>query len=393
MEDSLTRQKIAKKYTFTRPKALPITKCINTFTGIKAVFSDPSRFKVIYEIPGYGSPLVFNQARSRHSDKAIIHAIFPDEASLDQHATAFAASVEAKIKEKSWKYPNISGNYVDIVKDVINAVAVHIAADKVTGIPLKTAQNPSGIFTENELFDMLATLNFLGGVIARVSSFFRPPNKKPWYPFLSALTATGRPVDELIGDIISIAIATVDFAHAVVNVIDFYLDDARTNERKAIIELVANKGSQSETLLSGYVREAMRLQPQYSGLWRGAVEDGIIDQGPGHPPMEVKAGDRIYASFRNAYLNSVEFPEPTIVNPTRQAASYYLNGTAFRHCPGEASVHKTIAEIIKVVFGLENVRRAPGDAGDLHRLSEVLHETEVDSFVQRNGTGSLPFFV
>ncbi|KAG6890061.1 hypothetical protein C0992_003159 [Termitomyces sp. T32_za158] len=353
--------------------------------------------------------------------------------------------------EKSWKYPNVSGHYVDIVKDVINAVAAHVAADKVTGIPLKTTQSPSGIFTENEFFDMLTILvsfffqmklyllyslniprqytvtflvhdqpenhfsiqeaatraemmiealtarslieispsaspNCFGGLIARVSSFFRPPKEKPWYPFLSALTATGRPVDELIGNIISIAIAAVGFAHAAVNVIDFYLADARTEERKAIVELVKNKGPQSETLLSGYVREAMRLQPQYSGLWRGAAEDAIIDQGPGYPPLEVKAGDRIWASLRNAYLNPVDFPEPTKVIPTRQAASYYLDGTVFRHCPDEASVHKTIVEIVKVVFSLKNVRRAPGDAGDLHRLSEILHKTEVDSFVQRNGT-------
>lgn len=63
MEDSLTRQKIDKKYTFERPKALPVPKEIKTFTGIKAVFNDSSRFKVIYEIPGYGSPLVFDEAK------------------------------------------------------------------------------------------------------------------------------------------------------------------------------------------------------------------------------------------------------------------------------------------------------------------------------------------
>ncbi|KNZ76883.1 Psi-producing oxygenase C [Termitomyces sp. J132] len=431
MKDSLTRQKKDKKYTFERPETLPVTKDINTFTGIKNVFNDSFRFKVIYEMPGYGFPLMFDEAKKHDTDKAmVVHALFPNKESLDQHAAAIAASVVAKIKEKSWKYPTLSENYVDIVKDVINAAAAHVAADKVTGISLKTKQKPSGIFTENEFFDMLAVLytvtslifdqpenhfsiqeaatraatiieiftaeslteispsisnNFLGRVIACVSSF-RSPKKKPYYPFLSALTATGRPIDELIGNIIGIAIATVTLAHAAVNVVDFYLDDSRAEERSAIVELVANKSSQSEALLFGYVREAMRLQPQYSGLWRRAVQDAIIDQGPGYPPVDVKAGDRIWASFRNAHLNPVEFPEPKKVNPKRPAASYNLNGAGFHHCPGEAYAQKAIVEIVKVVFSLKNVRRAPGDPGDLHRFSEILHETEVDFFLQRNGT-------
>ena len=100
--------------------------------------------------------------------------------------------------------------------------------------------------------------NVLPPVVARISSFFRHPTKKPCYPFLGALTATGRPIDELIGDIIGIAITTASFAHAAVNVVDFYLDESRSEERKAIVELVVNKGPQSEALLLGYIREAMR---------------------------------------------------------------------------------------------------------------------------------------
>jgi len=38
-----------------------------------------------------------------------------------------------------------------------------------------------------------------------------------------------------------------------------------------------------------------------------------------------------------------------------------------------------------VVFGPKNVRRAPGDAGNLKRVTEMVHEVETDSFVQRNG--------
>jgi len=64
------------------------------------------------------------------------------------------------------------------------------------------------------------------------------------YPFLSKLTGTGRPLDELVGNIIGVAVgASVNHAQAAVNVIDFYLDDSRTSERKHIVELIHNTDS------------------------------------------------------------------------------------------------------------------------------------------------------
>ena len=45
-----------------------------------------------------------------------------------------------------------------------------------------------------------------------------------------------------------------------------------------------------------------------------------------------------------------------------------------------------MVESFKAIFSLKNLRRAPGDAGSLKRFTEIVHETETDVFVQRNGT-------
>ncbi|KAG5648767.1 hypothetical protein DXG03_000115 [Asterophora parasitica] len=440
MRTSLAHQGIAEKYTFDKPKVLPVPKVLNTFTGIKAVWSDPTKFKVIYEKYGYGSPLMFDEATKHDNDKAmVLHALFPEKESLNQHAAWVAAATQAKILEKSWKYTNVRGNYVDVVKDVINAVAAHVAADKLTGIPLKTKENPSGIYTENEFFDMLSTLftyvqmvtflafdepetsfalheaavqagtiigalsaksilevypsaapGILGKLAAGAASYFWPADAKPYYAFLSRLAATGRPLDELLGNILGVAVgASVNWAHGAVNVINFYLDDARAKERQHIIELAKKNDAASAALLRGYVSEAMRLKPQFPGLWRESLVDTQIPQGPGLPPLDIKKGDRIRGSFKNAHLNPLDFPDPTAVNPSRPAAAWAnLNGVGFHVCPGVTYSQQTIAEIVKVVFSLNNVRRAPGDAGKLHGFSEILHETETDFFIQRNGTTS-----
>ena len=66
MKESLTRQGIADRYTYTRPVATRIPKVIDTFTGIKYIFNDPTRFHTVYDMTGlgngYGFMLVFDQA-------------------------------------------------------------------------------------------------------------------------------------------------------------------------------------------------------------------------------------------------------------------------------------------------------------------------------------------
>ena len=435
MKESLKKQKLDKKYTFDPPVAARIPKVLNTFTGIKTLFNDPAKFKVIYEKYGYGSILMFDEIAKHDNDKKLVlHALFPDKDSLTQHAAWIKEKTKAKIAERAWSYPNVKGKYVDIVKDVINAVSCHVTADKLTGVPLKTKENPRGLYTENELFDMLTilfTVTFLtfddpensfslheaatqagtivgaltaksllevspsqattavGKLAAQAASRISGASKQPWYPFLSKLAESKRPTDELLGNILGVAVgACVNYAQAAVHVVNFYLDDARAKERAVIVDLVKKTDEASGELLRGYVREAMRLHPQFPGLFREAAVDATIEQGHGLPPLEVKVGDRIWASFRNAHLNADDFPDPLVVNPKRPLESYNLNGAGFHNCPGTEYAQITIAEIVKTVFSLKNVRRAPGEAGKLKRFTETIHETETDVYIQRNGTVS-----
>lgn len=52
------------------------------------------------------------------------------------------------------------------------------------------------------------TQNAVGKLIAGARSFLWPETEKPWYPFLSVIASTGRPLEELIGNIVGLAIAS-----------------------------------------------------------------------------------------------------------------------------------------------------------------------------------------
>lgn len=81
-----------------------------------------------------------------------------------------------------------------------------------------------------------------------------------------------------------------------------------------------------------------------------------------------------------------EFPNPTSVDPTRPASSYNLNGAGFHNCPGVSFAAEAITEIVKSIFKLKNIRRAPGNAGKLHGFTEIVNQTETDYFIQRDGS-------
>jgi hypothetical protein len=432
MKESLDRQGTSDQYTFSRPGALAPLKILNTFTGIKTVFNDPTRFNIIYENHGYGSILMFDDIAKHDNDKALVlHALFPDKDSLSTHSTWLVGELKRQLKEKSWRYNNVPGTYVNIV-DVINMAFTHFSASKISGIPLKTKENPSGLFTEREMYDMLKTLftatfltfddpvnsfaihsasaragaiiglltakavmevapstvpNAVGRAVATASSYIWPASEKPNYPFHSALASTGRPLDHLVGNIIGIAVGgSVNHGQGTINVVDFYLDEERAQERKHIIQLAHQTDKASTELLRGYVREAMRFRPQAAGLYRKAAVDYLIPQGPGLPPVEVQVGDRIWSSLKNAHRNPLEFPNPDKVDPRRPVSAYNLNGCGFHGCPGTTYAVQTIAEVVRTVFSLPNLRRAPGPAGKSNYIPDIINETETDFYIQRDGT-------
>ena len=83
--------------------------------------------------------------------------------------------------------------------------------------------------------------------------------KKPYEDFLAKLTASGRPYRELGAQVIGLAVgSSVNYAQAIAQVVDFYLDDARAHERAEIQKLIRKTDKESAELLRGYIREAQR---------------------------------------------------------------------------------------------------------------------------------------
>jgi len=62
--------------------------------------------------------------------------------------------------------------------------------------------------------DFVGWQTLVGWLVGKAFSHLWPSTNKPCYPFLSAMAATGRPLDQLLGNVLGIAVgSSVNFAH------------------------------------------------------------------------------------------------------------------------------------------------------------------------------------
>ncbi|KAI5117531.1 hypothetical protein M0805_004764 [Coniferiporia weirii] len=441
-KQNLTKLGIADKYDFSRPKATPVPKVLNTLTGIRYVFNDFKRFRQTYEADmkmlteGYGFMLTFDEQGKHNADRAFVwHALVPEREAVGRYVEWYKSRTRELLGRNSFRYEGVGGTNVDIVRNVINLVSVHWAADMLCGISLKTPANPHGLFTEQEVYDMFTVLfmcvfenvapengwilrtaasqvgkivnglieqslmevaprtaaNPVFGLFTAVKEAIWPSAPKECHPFLSNLASSGRPTRELVACVIGLAVgSSVNYAQALAQVVDFYLDPTRSRECAALVALCKRPESdvRAGEMVKGYVREAMRLNPQFGGLFRAAVEDAVVPQGDGFESMKVKKGDVLFASFKNAHLNPLDFPNPTAVDPTRPKDSYQLQGAGFHNCPGVDFAAETISAVVRIIFSLPGLRRAQGPAGECASFNLNTFGTDNKMYVSATGNWS-----
>jgi len=223
-------------------------------------------------------------------------------------------------------------------------------------------------------------------VIGSVASLFLGDHRPDVNGVLKRLLALGSTIDETANDLLGvISTASIELTQIFTHVVNFYLapyephdleenfkaKHAEYTSKKVlqdrIIEIATKPSVDSEALLQGYVREALRLDPVIDGVFRHATHHNSIG------PVEFTSGDRLWFDLRAAGLDPHIFENPHAVNPNRPASLYtLLHGDGVFKVLGEEFVYSVTAQVLHAVFSLKNVRRAKGPAGTLRRFKEVV---------------------
>lgn len=406
----LKGNKVIEKYDLKRPPSDAVIVGIHTQEGCKKAFADRDNFRTIYDPmirsinDGTGFIVGWDDKKQHDERTAILHKVFYEE-NFDKNITSFFREHVVKaIKSSSLKYPD-SRRSIDIVRDVTNVVPVQYLAHRFA-IPLKTHEHPRGLISLSQLFAITMvtfqyqSFNILpinewllretslkvapllrkvfeahlktqhGGAkealvdwLAKGSAFEVNPEADRFY---HALRDTKLPLEALVADCMGLAGPLLGVITQQASLlVDLYLSDDYKTYKDRIVELAHQDTEASDRELLGFVYEGMRHAGIVPGQPRMAAKDMVFEDGA-RGPIPIKAHQIVLVAQSKAAMDPLAFPNPEKIDPTRPLSSYTLFGYGMHVCFGQRVAGLALSAILKEVFKLNNLRRAPGRPGKLH---------------------------
>lgn len=155
----------ADKYSWDKPARVPELIIIKSHAAAKKILDDKANWKVTWgeaiafltsqpkKVNGVDYCLAGDKPPNEASRKLVMKGLYPGQ--WQQEVTKFYEQNTTKLlKMYSYKVPGTKTRQVDIVRDVANLVNARFAAS-VFSLPIKTEESPRGIYTEQELYQVL----------------------------------------------------------------------------------------------------------------------------------------------------------------------------------------------------------------------------------------------
>ncbi|KAL9619676.1 MAG: hypothetical protein Q9160_005696 [Pyrenula sp. 1 TL-2023] len=291
------------------------------------------------------------------------------------------------------------------VEIVGNLAHVHFASN-VFSLPLKSKENPRGIFTDHELFmaisaiftaiffdfeptksfylrtasrklsDVLGKLVELNvksvaatGFFSGLIDYFRENTnalKDYGVHMIRRLRETGISEQEMVySQILPTAVAMVpNQAQVFTQILDYYLGEG-ISHLPEIQRLSRVDTPDTDEKLLHYAMEGIRLNGTFGSYRRSEVNHSFDDNGK---QVNVKPGDKVFCSFVGAARDPTVFPDPNQVRIDRPIESYIHYGIGDHTCLGKEASMVALTAMLRTVGRLEGLRRAPGAQGQLKKV-------------------------
>lgn len=160
----LTKLGIAGQYSWDKPEVIPPLTLVTSYAAAKTVLDNQADFKVTWgeaieflmkrgdQSYGKNFCLSSDGPANEESRKLMIKLLYQEK--WHQEVKTFYENITLELlRRKSYKIAGV--NQVDIVRDVGNLANVHFCAN-VFAFPLKTEDHPHGIYTESQLYMVMA---------------------------------------------------------------------------------------------------------------------------------------------------------------------------------------------------------------------------------------------
>ncbi|KAF4508626.1 hypothetical protein G6O67_004977 [Ophiocordyceps sinensis] len=393
-----------QRFSFERPRFVAPFVTVSSLAGITHILGTPERYPVNWkegldQLMGHGG-----RGSAQGHDRKHLDALVYRDAWKPSIKAFYAMIAQRLLEEKSRR---IAGKtQCDVVRDVGNLAHTHFVA-RMFNLPLKSSENPKGVFSEQELYAALTTLfmtvfhdldpvksfplrqkakelaSQLGGIVetnVKISTMLGTTGLFTGRPKDKTLSAYGvnlikglskaglKPHDIAWAQILPTAGALVPSeAQLFAQAVDFYLSPQGEPHIDEIYRLASQGSSDdADALLLGYALEGVRLSGP-PGFVRKASEADSFAEEDGRQ-VEIGAGDRVFVSFDSAARDKIHFPSPETVNPRRPIDSYVHYGAEPLTSLGKDVSQIGLVELFRALFRKKGLRRVPGPQGTLKKV-------------------------
>ncbi|GJJ14696.1 hypothetical protein Clacol_008963 [Clathrus columnatus] len=387
---------MVKKYNWERVE--PISTVIPTteIMSIKEILGNSSTFFAPYQsrmatlTKGHG--FYFGGADSSKNQKIrelVLNVLFTPSANTS-HADFFYQNTLELLVNKSYQTGPITRT-VDIVQEVINCVFVYLNNRPANAWFLEQNAKKAAKEILSDIFSLSGEIEKVAGSLNRTLSKLTKQFKhhdedvrQTRHAFEELKNMFKNNTEELSYNVFGILVNCVaNWSHAMVHVVNFYLDPSRKEERNVISNL-ASSGRFSEleeAQFRGYVREALRLDPPISGVLRESHSAVSVQE------KQIASNGRVYLNLAKAYKNENMFGNPYSVTPQRvlsdKVLSLFVPGA--HSSLNEEFSEKTMAQTLRAIFNKKNLRRGPGPSGKLARFTEETFGAQQTLYLDMKG--------
>ncbi|KZV68980.1 heme peroxidase [Peniophora sp. CONT] len=393
---------VVAKYTWTKPAApAGPTIVVRKLEEVRKVLEHPEVFTTAtaerLDVLTRGAGVNYSVVR---------HALFTSNAT-EQAAEHFVALTRTLIGSATHMLS--SGQYLDIVGDVINMLPIHWICNEITGSELKAAGNAyhgvHALTDQREAYVAVsdyiyfntdstedwplreAGLKIATQVTEKVKREINGASSSATNPLshlhrlIQRLTAVNNHNDptiaalcneleghggqhareSLAASVFAEFIPTAPiFSKVLAHVVNFYLDAKRKAERDAIVSLCATGGQDANVLL--YIYEALRLDPPIPALMVTAKSGATVDG------YTVVPGQRVYVSVVEANLQTESYLKSVPVDFSMEKAF----GLEARGLLNPQYFDKIAPRVLYEILGLPEIRCLPTASGRFLRFTDVV---------------------
>lgn len=428
MKNVLTTLEKAHMYNFDKPQHKAHPQLIYSYECAEKILGDKATFHVTWGPameflmgkPAKNFMLAGDGYENMESRKMMSEALYIKEWQ-NEVKKYYLTKSEEMLKQKSYK---LGGglNQVDLIRDVGNLVHVHFAADLFL-LPLKTEKNPHGMFTEHELYMILAavfTVVFFdldpgssfplrqkgkkateslgklvelkvkqikgtGGILPAAMSLIFPSvetgNSLEHYGthLIERLLKTDHDVHDLVwGHIMGTAGGMApNQGQLFAQTIEFFLT---TEQGRALLPtcraLALREDDEAFDTLMHYFMEGSRLGGE-TGVFRYATKPVTLFDGSRQ--IDLKQGDKLMVHLRAVSRDPKIFPDPDTVKVDRPLESYIHLGAGQHRCLGLPMTRIALTTLFKVVLKeCPGLRVAKGPQGTIRKVEQVMGPPELE---------------